>query len=191
VLNNPLAVTDPYGLYTVDQNGNVLGSYDGEVLCDDAGNCYVWSSGAGIWSPDQTQAPSNQDSPGTLSDGDVPIYGLFGQGAQVLAVAGRQASHDLSCVGLGAAVAGGSIAASAGTIAKPFSQGGTLGTSIASTVLRGVRIGTRIPTPIGTPGTSSFYRGATADLGGVAARYLPYVGTAVGAAAAYARLSSN
>jgi hypothetical protein len=71
------------------------------------------------------------------------------------------------------------------------SQGGTLGTSIASTVLRGVRIGTRIPTPVGTPGTSSFYWGATADLGGVAARYLPYVGTAVGAAAAYACLSSK
>jgi hypothetical protein len=99
--------------------------------------------------------------------------------AQVtLTLAGAEANHALGCVGVGGLVAGGSVAASAPIIPKAFSAGGTSGTSVASTVLRGVNTGVSLPTPVGVPGTSSFAWRASADLGAVAGRWLPYVGTA-------------
>jgi hypothetical protein len=55
----------------------------------------------------------------------------------VLSLAYAQTVHDLGCVGLGATVAGGSMAASAPIISKGFSGGGTSGTSVASTLLGG------------------------------------------------------
>jgi hypothetical protein len=122
---------------------------------------------------------------------DVPIYGLYGKGAQILKAAGDRATHDLGCVGLGGAIAGGSIAGSAEAIPKPFSAGGTSGTSIASKVLSGGNIGRAVRTPVGMPGTSSFAWRYSPNLGRIAGRYLPYVGTAVGAAATYACLGSN
>jgi RHS repeat-associated protein len=122
---------------------------------------------------------------------DIPIHGLHGRGAQVLRAAGDRATHDLGCVGLGGVVSGGSAAASAPIISKPFSAGGTSSTSIASKTLGGFNVGKSIPTPVGMPGTSTFAWRASANLGRIAGRYLPYVGTVAGAAATYACLGSN
>ena len=120
---------------------------------------------------------------------DVPIYGLQGKGAQVLAAAGNRATHDLGCVGLGGVVTGGSIAASAEVIPKPFSAGGTSGTSIASKVLSGGNIG-RVLTPVGTPGVNLAWK-YSANLGRIAGRWLPYAGTVAGAVTTYACLGTN
>jgi len=110
---------------------------------------------------------------------------------KVITVAYLRTQHDLGCVGLGGAITGGSVAASSPIIPKPFSAGGTSATSPASRVLGGFNIGKSIPTPVDTPGTSTFAWRASANLGRIAGRYLPYVGTVVGAAATYACLGSN
>ena len=62
---------------------------------------------------------------------------------------------------------------------------------LAKLVFGGFNIGKSIPTPVGTPGTSTFAWRASANLGRIAGRYLPYVGTVVGAAATYSCLGSN
>jgi len=108
-----------------------------------------------------------------------------------LSLAGAEATHDLGCVGLGGAIAGGSIAASAPVIPKPFSAGGTTGTSVVSTLFRGLSIGSRVPTPVGMPGTPTFAWRMSTDIAGIAGRYLPYVGTVVGAAVTYRCLGSH
>jgi RHS repeat-associated protein len=110
---------------------------------------------------------------------------------KVLTVAYLRTQHDLGCVGLGGAITGGAGAASAPIIPKPFSQGGASSTSVASTVLGGGKLGTRVATPLGMPGTSSFAWRQSANVGRIAGRYLPYVGTVAGAAATYACLGSN
>lgn len=110
---------------------------------------------------------------------------------QSLELAYQRTAHDLGCVGLGALITGGAGAASAPVIPKPFSAGGTSTTSVASTVLGGLKTGKSFPTPVGMPGTSSFAWRASADLGRIAGRYLPYVGLTFGAAATYGCLSTN
>ena len=81
---------------------------------------------------------------GTLPNGDVPIYGLMGHGADILAAAGQQASHDLGCAGMGWAVQGGSVAASGAVLSTGTKLGGaTSGTSVASATAR--TIGVSVP----------------------------------------------
>lgn len=123
----------------------------------------------------------NAANNGTLPNGDVPIYGLNGQGAAILKAAGAAAAYGLKCAGYGWAVQGGTMAASAPVIAKPFSTPGSSGgTSVASS-LAGDYYGTSMTVPVGMPGTSSFRWTTTANWGRAAGRILPYVGTAVGA----------
>ena len=109
----------------------------------------------------------------------------------VITVAYYRTSHDLGCVCLGGIIAGGGGVTSAPMIPKPFSGGGTVNTSVASTVLGGGKLGTRVPTPVGMPGTSSFAWRYSINAGRIAGRYLPYIGTVAGAAATYACLGSN
>jgi hypothetical protein len=109
---------------------------------------------------------------------DVPIYGLGGQGSQILSTAGNEAGYALGCVGIGGAVAGGTYGVSAPIIPKPFAGGGASGfTSIVRTGLGWIPLrGVQITTPIGTPGTSTFTWRGSASVGGLVGRYLPYVG---------------
>jgi hypothetical protein len=106
---------------------------------------------------------------------------LTPQAQTILNLTYLRSVHDLGCVGLGGLIAGGSAAASAPIIPKPFSAGGTSGTSLVSTLFGGVKTGTSLPSPVGMPGTSSFAWRATADLGRFAGRWLPYAGMAYGA----------
>lgn len=94
-----------------------------------------------------------------LPDGDVAIWGIGGgQGGAVLKAAGKRATHDMGCAGLGFAVSGAgatAVSASLPTITKPFSQGGTPKTSAASEAFRdwtkGARGGPRLPAFEGGP----------------------------------------
>jgi hypothetical protein len=120
---------------------------------------------------------------GTLPNGDVPIYGLMGHGADILAAAGQQASHDLGCAGMGWAVQGGSVAASGAVLSTGTKLGGaTSGTSVASATARTIRVSVpSTPTPVGIPFTKSFAWRSSSTLGGVLGRWLPYIGTAISA----------
>lgn len=134
----------------------------------------------GHWVNASTIAANN----GTLPNGDVPIYGLNGQGAAILATAGREAAHDLNCAGAGWAVQGGSVAASGAVLSTGTKLGGaTSGTSVASATARtlAVDVGTSVPTPVGIPFTESFAWRSTSMLGGIIGRYAPYVGQIIGA----------
>lgn len=114
----------------------------------------------------------------------MPIYGLNGQGAAILATAGREAAHDLNCAGLGGLVQGGSVAASGAVLSTGTKLGGaTSGTSVASATARAlaVDVGTSVPTPVGIPFTESFAWRSTSMLGGIIGRYAPYVGQIIGA----------
>ena len=121
---------------------------------------------------------------GTLPNGDVPIYGLMGHGADILAAARQQASHDLGCAGMGWAVQGGSVAASGAALSTGTKLGGaTSGTSVASATARTIGVSVpSTPTPVGIPFTESFAWRSSSTLGGVLGRWLPYIGTAISAA---------
>jgi hypothetical protein len=121
---------------------------------------------------------------GTLPNGDVPIYGLTGHGADILAAAGKQASHDLGCAGMGWAVQGASVAASGAVLSTGAKLGGaTSGTSVASATARTLAVSVpSTPTPVGIPFTESFAWRSSSTLGGVLGRWFPYIGTAISAA---------
>lgn len=110
-----------------------------------------------------------------------------------MAVAYYRTVHDLECVGLGELVTGSAGLASAPIIPKPIAAGSTANTSMASIVLGSaqIKLARRLHTPMGMPGTSSFAWMQSANVGRIAGRYLPYIGTAAGAATAYACLGSN
>jgi len=156
----------------------------------------------GPWSEDSPAVHNTQINPlavfdledqngrTVLPDGDVAIYGFLGFGGPILSAAGKRANHDMGCVGLGGIVTGGPVAASAEIIPKRFSAGGTSGTSVASKVLSGGKIGTRVLTPVGTPGVNLAWK-YSANLGRIAGRYLPYIGTAAGAATTIVCLGRN
>jgi RHS repeat-associated protein len=63
VLNNPTRFIDPLGLYHADDNGNILGDYGGEVMCDTNDGCLSWNADSGEW--DQ---PSGYGSSGPSTD---------------------------------------------------------------------------------------------------------------------------
>ncbi len=122
---------------------------------------------------------------------------LSQQSKAVISVAYDRTSHNLECAGLGWVVQGPFMVASAATIPKRISQGGTKNTSGASKALGGLGRGVRtIPSPVGTPGipqgpTTVFQTIDRADgfawrmspsFGRTVGRYLPYVGTVAGAA---------
>jgi hypothetical protein len=106
---------------------------------------------------------------GTLPNGDEPIYGLMGHGADILAAAGQQASHDLGCAGMGWAVQGGSVAASGAVLPRAQSSEGQLqATSVASATARTIGVSVpSTPTPVGIPFTESFAWRRSSTLGGV------------------------
>lgn len=186
VMNNPLTFFDPNG-------GKCKKTKDGfEGDCVSPGDEKVTEG-------DKAQVANVNGQQGSLfrlfMASGVPRYvpndkPLPENARKVITVAYLRTQHDLGCVGLGGAITGGSVAASSPIIPKPFSAGGVSSTSPASKVLGGINIGKSIPTPVGMPGTSSFAWRASANLGRIAGRYLPYVGTVVGAAATYACLSN-
>jgi RHS repeat-associated protein len=186
VMNNPLTFFDPNG-------GKCKKTKDGfEGDCASPGDEKVTEG-------DKPQVANVNGQQGSLFGlfmaSGVPRYvpndkPLPENARKVITVAYLRTQHDLGCVGLGGAITGGSVAASSPIIPKPFSAGGVSSTSPASKVLGGINIGKSIPTPVGMPGTSSFAWRASANLGRIAGRYLPYVGTVVGAAATYACLSN-
>jgi RHS repeat-associated protein len=167
------------------ENGTVMGlGYDsngnGEVSVAGAAGSNPWGAWTQTFNSPGLSQPTAANN-GTLPNGDVPIYGLNGQGAQILKAAGDAAAYGLKCAGYGWAVQGTTMAASAPVIAKPFSTPGSSGgTSVASS-LAGDYYGTSMTVPVGMPGTSSFRWTTTANWGRAAGRILPYVGTAVGA----------
>jgi RHS repeat-associated protein len=131
------------------------------------------------------QAGQTMMSNGTC---DVPIYGINGQGTQVLKTAGNRGSHDLNCflgvVGVGA---GGTTLFQGGQPVqgtKPFvTPGSARGTSPISgglrNTLRGARLPGALPTPVGGPGTGTpFHFRGTRSLGGFLGRWAPIVGIA-------------
>jgi RHS repeat-associated protein len=82
VMNNPTTLTDPLGLYHVDDNGNILGDSNGEVLCDDSGTCYTWSSDSGSSGGPSTDPAfgADQGSGGWSWGGLGNALGSFGRG---------------------------------------------------------------------------------------------------------------
>ena len=168
------------------------------------GNC--GGINGGVWDERSPIGPRVQD-PGrfifsfeeykngrlVLPGGDVAIYGLFGQGGVVLKVAGKRATHDMACAGLGFAVGStgaAAISVSQPTIDKPFSQGGTPRTSTASEAFRdwtkGARGGRPLPAFEGGPftGRPLTYR-PTNSVGGFWARWLGPTGWVLTGVAAY------
>jgi len=182
---------------TYDSNGIVTGaSYSGTADVDfvDSNGNLLGTLGAGtdFTLTSVVDQQSVTVTPDTMSDATAslvmsPTSASGGPGAlsqtqrAIFSTAYQETAYGLGCVGLGGLIAGGSAAASAPIIPKPFSAGGTSGTSLASTLLGGIKTGTKLPTPVGTPGTSSFAWRATTDLGRAAGRWLPYAGTAYGA----------
>ncbi len=131
-------------------------------------------------SPDQIpMGAMSMQQPNTQSGGLGNAPPTDQQKLAALKVAGMEASHDLGCAGYGWATEGASVAAAAPIIPKPFSAGGTSGTSLVSTLSGGAKIGTSVPTPVGIPFTESFAWRASNDVGRIAGRYAPYVGTAI------------
>ncbi len=146
-------------------------------------NCYVNVVTDQTWCPPDggnSSGPANN----TLPNGDVPIYGLMGHGADILAAAGKQATHDLGCAGMGWAVQGGSVAASGAVLSTGAKLGGaTSGTSVASATARTIGLTVpSTPTPVGIPFTESFAWRSSSTLGGVLGRWFPYIGTAISSA---------
>jgi hypothetical protein len=166
-----------------------------DLQTDSNGNLILDQDGNPVVNADPQNVTVSGNSDSAMPNGDVPIYGLFGQGSQVLAAVGNQATHDLGCAGLGWAVGGSSIAASTQVIPKGFSQTGTSGTSVASTILRnGLKAPIRVPTPVGmpVPGAEPFvWWRYTNSIGGILGRWLPYAGVTAGAVALGACLSSQ
>jgi len=202
VRNNPLANIDPSGgsCVTLD-NGSKSDDGDGKG-CTDAGVKPGNADDPSTLNQGQTNAqataknPSDVEYAWTISTNEIPRYDpndvpLPDNARRIFTLAYLQASHDLGCVGMGWAVQGGAMAASAEVIPKGFAAGGKSGTSLASRILGGINIGKSIPTPVGTPGTSSFAWRASANLGRIGGRYLPYVGTAASLAVMNACLSSH
>ena len=147
-------------LVQVLDNGDVAAQVNGgDVEC--SGDC-------------PTVSDTVTGEPGTifqLLTSTVPAYvpndvPLSPAAEATLTLAYERSVHDLD-TGLGGLIAGASQAASAPIIPKPMVLGSSRsGTSITSTLLRGVNIGQSLPTPGGQmPGTSSFAWTATSDLG--------------------------
>jgi len=202
VRNNPLVNIDPSGRSCVTlDNGSKSDDGDGKG-CTDAGVKPGNANDPSTLNQGQTNAqataknPSDLEYAWTISTNEIPRYDpndvpLPDNARRIFTLAYQQASHDLGCVGLGWAVQGGAIAASAEVIPKGFSAGAKSGTSIASKVLGGGSLGIRVPTPVGTPGTSSFAWRASTNLGRIGGRYLPYIGTAASWAVINSCLSSH
>jgi hypothetical protein len=122
------------------------------------------------------------------------LYGINGQGALVLQVAGLEAAHGLSCAGYGF-LAGGAGAAlfKAGQpvagIKRFRTPGTTVGPSPISETLREVlpqKMPFRVPTPVGGPGTGTPLKLAwTNNAGAALGRYAPYAGAALTIYSAY------
>ena len=103
----------------------------------------------------------------------------WNQARSILSAAYAATTHGLDCIGVGGLVQGGTMAASAPILSKPFTMAGSSpGTSVASS-LAGDYVGTQMTVPVGMPGTSSFRWTTTAKWGRAGGRMLPYVGTAV------------
>jgi hypothetical protein len=94
VMNNPTTLTDPLGLYHDDGNGNIVGDYDGEVMCDDSGTCYVWSAGAGMWSPD----PNPTTDPAFGADQGSGGWGGWGSFGTALGNFGSAVGNTLTAI---------------------------------------------------------------------------------------------
>jgi hypothetical protein len=203
VWNNPLANTDPTGMSCVDTSNGKADDGDGKG-CAAAGVSPSTQDqrdkGQDIQNPQHADVngknPSDLEYFTTISTHEIPRYDpddlpLDDRARTIITLIDRGDSHDLDCVGLGYMAQGSAIAASAQIIPKGFSQGGTSGTSLASKILGGIKIGKSIPTPVGTPGTSSFLWRRSGNLGRIAGRYLPYVGTAVSLALMNSCLNTN
>jgi RHS repeat-associated protein len=163
------------------QNG-LIGSV--KIIGLDGQSYSTFYNGAGQTTETITPDATTFFSYGQPVDGDVRIYGLMGHGADILAAAGQQASHDLGCAGMGWAVQGGSVAASGAVLSTGTKLGGaTSGTSLASATARTIGVSVpSTPTPVGIPFTESFAWTSSSTLGGVLGRWLPYIGTAISAA---------
>lgn len=111
--------------------------------------------------------------------GDVPIYGINGQGALVLQVAGLEAAHGLSCAGYEFQGTGGAAIWKAGQpvagIKRFRTPGTTVGPSPISEALRDAfpeQMSFRVPTPVGGPRTGTPLRLAvTNKVGAALGRY--------------------
>jgi RHS repeat-associated protein len=210
VNGDPVNKLDPSGKIACDagdDDGCAADAGDTDNDCDDDGcvdddggggtaDCTVLSDGTVSCptttvvvtaTPDPVKTPGPDTSTNFWTIPDVPIYGWMGQGANILGAAGRQASHDLGCVGIPA----GTAAAGAGLYklgqpvvgSKPFvTPGSSLGTSPVSAWLRNLlpgRLPFRIPTPVGGPGTGVPVRISWSNqIGPVLGRYAPIVGIA-------------
>jgi RHS repeat-associated protein len=197
VRNNPLIFTDPTGRCKKGADGKYHDSEDGPCVAPGStsitvaekapkerdpaaeANAEMMRMQFEAWKRNQERNKPKDEQP-------------LGEAArQTLELAYQRTAHDLGCVGLGALVTGGAGAASAPIVPKPFSAGGTSTTSVASTVLGGIKIGSSVPTPVGMPGTSSFIWRRSGDAGRIFGRYLPYVGLIAGAISTGACLGSN
>ena len=210
VNNNPLNSTDPSGMTCVDLTNGDGDAFQGDngdgQGCAAAGvspsNEQQRSNGQDIQNPQQVdvnaQQTSTPDYLWTISTNEIPRYDpndspLNDKARTILTLADARNSHDLGCLGLGFATGSAGAAAvslSQPTISKPFSQGGNPKTSIVSEAFRswtrGARGGPKLPAFEGGPGTGrSLKYLPTNSVGGFWARWLPVVGLAYNAYAAY------
>jgi RHS repeat-associated protein len=137
-LNNPLINIDPRGLYTVDSDGNVLGSFDGEILCDDSGACVTWSASAGVWSPN---APTDSSSASAFPDGS--LLGMLSwassQAANVLPAAVGAVKNGVVCPALNATL--GAVAnAEQSTVGFGYGGGAGVGLFLGASGAGGVQV---------------------------------------------------
>jgi RHS repeat-associated protein len=202
VMGDPVNKNDPTGLDTVcisyaaeDGKGELC--YDtppgaNGVATDSNGNQVgVAVEGTSITVTDSVDPATGMPSdPGNQEASQSTGWGYMGQAGQILATAGNQAGHDMGCVGLGGAIAGTSIGATAQIIPKRFSQGGTDGTSLWSKVVGKSGPIRSTPSPVGTPGIDLTWQ-STGFAGRLIGRYLPYLGTIAGLIAANSCLNSN
>jgi len=164
----------------LNPNGDVVGSVD---------------SGSGFSTGCSGDCPESLISETANGyQGDVPIYGIGGQGALILQTAGLEAAHGLSCAGYGflAGNAGAALFQAGQPVAgiKRFrTPGTTVGPSPISETLRDAvpqKMPFRVPTPVGGPGTGTPLRLAYTNKAGAAiGRYAPYVGAALTIYSAY------
>ncbi len=116
---------------------------------------------------------------------DVPIYGIQGQGAQILKAVGDNASHGLACFGQASPFGlGGALFIMGQPVpgTKPFvTPGSSVGTSPISSALRGSLpdAPVQLPMLVGGPGTGRDLSMAwTTDTGAWLGRAAPFLGIA-------------
>ncbi len=202
VRNNPLIFTDPTGRCKKGADGKYHDSEDGPCVAPDSTSITVAEKAPRerdhaaqaqaemlrmqleAWRRNQGRNKPKEDQ---------LIYGIQGQGMQVLRAAAERATHDMACAGMGFAVGdlgAGMFAAGRPRIDKPFSQGGMQQTSAASETFRnltkGARGGIRLPTLVGGPGTGMPLKlRMTNSVGAIWGRWLPYAGAGFMALGAY------